>query len=344
MKKLYCLLIILSAVALVNAQTVLTFEDHAPQPGDQHHFVISQNVAAGSEGVAQVWDFSHLNQKNELISTMHQTDQSVEGASMYINEFRNKFYFRVNESIVEEFGIVSCGNNTIQLEKPAVKMVFPFRYGDVYENEFHGYTMAGERRVDIVGTDQHEADAYGTLILPGDVEVPNVLRLKSTRTRIYGSCNNASTTTTYRWYAQDVRYPLLTIIKQENGEQSKYIRTAYHAKAKEALDKARERKQESKGGISTAKLGNTDVAVEIFPSPFESYFDIHYRINEKTEVVIALFNNNGQKIRSENMGIQEPGEYVHRINNLDESLSSEMLFINVVTDYEVINTKVVKSK
>ncbi len=344
MKKLSFVLLSLFSFVYLSSQTVLTYENHALTPGDQHHFILTENAEEGPNGTDQIWDFSWLKATGELFSKMHETDLNVSGANMFIDEFGNKFYFNVSKSIIEEYGIVSCGDNKIQYEKPAVKMVFPFRYGDIYNNDFHGYTTSGNQKTSISGTDKHEADAFGTLILPGNIKISDVLRLKSTRTRIYGSCNSISTTT-YRWYSENVRYPLLTIIKQEHGEQKNYVRTAYYANAKQDIEESLARKEKTKQNVETFIQSQGDnTFVKAFPSPFETYVEILYRIVERTNIVIEIFNNNGRKIHSINKGVQEPGVYTHRINEEDISLSTEMLHINVLTNNEILKTKVIKSK
>ena len=73
-------------------------------------------------------------------------------------------------------------------------------------------------------------DAYGSLILPNNITVENVLRVKQSRTFDNGNGNSLQEIT-YRWYSTDVRYPILVIIKYVTATSSNIAEVAMYAHA-----------------------------------------------------------------------------------------------------------------
>ncbi|MCK7537571.1 MAG: hypothetical protein MZV63_44760 [Marinilabiliales bacterium] len=59
-------------------------------------------------------------------------------ANTVLEEFGVKFFFKSNGNIMEQYGTVTA-NTITKYDKPFVKMVFPFDYGDVYSGDFSGY-------------------------------------------------------------------------------------------------------------------------------------------------------------------------------------------------------------
>jgi hypothetical protein len=57
-------------------------------------------------------------------------------ANTILEEFETKFYFRASNDKIEQFGSVSKNNTITKYDKPFVKMVFPFNYGDTYSGNF----------------------------------------------------------------------------------------------------------------------------------------------------------------------------------------------------------------
>ncbi len=341
MKNLYCYLILsIGFLTSIQAQISLTRESHGLNPGDKHHFkLVKNNVDVGPAGPNQEWNFSGLEITGDLTSFMLDASETPRGeelpdANTVIEEFNNKFYFNVNDNIIEQYGVISCGNSILRFDKPFVKMIYPFTYGNTYEGEFSGtyVNKEGKEGSKISGWYKLDADAYGTLILPGNVRIENVLRLKTTRARVYGNSNEIITTT-YRWYAKDVRYPLLSIIKRKSGEETKGIRTAYYADAESSKEKDKDKEK------SVDKQGT--IVLNYYPNPYSDEFTLEYKLEVDGKVQIELFNNAGQKAVDLINKNQQKGFYSLNVDADDEGMKPGLYHIRVSLDNKIIATETI---
>jgi hypothetical protein len=343
MKKIvFSVFIILVSTGFVFSQISLTSQNHSPVAGDNHHFIIANNVAPGEGGANMSWDFSALTKSRELISHMRQSQDvekanEIENATLVIQEWDNKFVFNVKENRVEQVGLVTCGNAVIKYDQPFVKMNFPMTYGDVREGEFGGVIENGTSSTIIKGYYKLEIDGYGKIKLPGDIEVDNVIRLRTTRSRTYGKCGQ-STTITYRWYCEDVRYPLLTIIVHENGAEEKTIQTAYYADLKKDLDKAREEK------ALKSLLASEEVQLTVFPNPYEDEFSVSYLLEESSNVTIQILNNTGGIVLTKEMGTQDEGQYIYKVDSKTLGMKAGVYYVKLIVNDNVQTQKVVPVK
>lgn len=275
-----------------NAQTKLTYKNHAYIVGDKHDFFIAQNVNEGKDGANVTWDFSGLIPSGSLTSYMLDpaatpNGLNVKGSNLALVENENTFYFNVSKSGLAQNGSLT-GNSLASYDKPFEKLKFPFAYGDVAKGDYSGAAGADKNTTDISGSYKVEGDAWGTLILPNGV-YNNTLRVKQTRTYKY---NNGTETTeiTYRWYTSSVRYPLLVIIKYDNNGSSSVIKVAYFAHyTNENLKDASE----------PLNAGNvSDNTVTISPNPVVDHITVNYKLNDKSKVSIDLYDASGVLIKN----------------------------------------------
>jgi hypothetical protein len=334
--------LIFSIAGAVQAQTVLKYQSHALQSGDNHHFKICENVKPGSSGANQIWDFSDLVDQEDLVSHMliasDQDDaNNFPASNVVIEEFGNNFFFEVEDNIVKQYGLQTKSNSIIKYDEPFVKMVFPFSYGDTYQGPFSGQIINGTYTNSVTGNYNLEADAYGTIILPGDITVKDVIRLKTTRTMSYGNCG-ASTSITYRWYCDNVRYPLLTIITHVSGKQEKTTRTAYYAD----LDEIKDKNEQPKEGGSFVK--GQKINLNVYPNPFSKEANLKYKLKKQANVVIKLYNNKGKEVLTVVDQKQEKGQYTEVITEKSSDLPAGLYTLKAVVDNEVITKQIIKIK
>jgi len=93
-------------------------------------------------------------------------------------------------------------------------MKYPFGYENNFSGSFSGsYEYASVPTGTISGTYTVEADAFGTLILPGDKQFETTLRVKTVKEYETEFSNSTQEVRiiTYRWYNQAHRYPLLVL-------------------------------------------------------------------------------------------------------------------------------------
>ncbi len=337
MKKIFTITILLIGFVLNGwGQIALRSENHAIKPGDKHHFRLANKVDEGTAGPNQVWDFSGLKIEGDLTSYMLDAQQTPKGklipeANAVIQEGPNNFYFRVSKNVIEEYGLTSS-NAVYRYDQPLIKIKFPFHYGDQCQGQFRG-TDVNNSGVHLNGVYKIEADAYGTLILPGNTTIKNVLRLKSTRTDTAG--NSSNTTVTYRWYSSDVRYPLLTIIKYENAGKSNTAVTAYYADAGNI----------SKSSPSTSEenlVSNEDIKLSVFPNPYSETANINYQLFKQNYVKIEIIDNIGKTVCTLVNQNQTEGQYTKTFVATDYGQKQGLYFVRITVGDNVVVKKIIK--
>lgn len=341
MKKILIFSILFGSFALSSqAQFLMKSNSHILRAGDEHYFNITNNIDPGLAGASLIWDFSNLESKSTLTSYMYSAYTSTNSidipkANTVLEEFETKFYFKTSDDIIELYGTVSKNNTITKYDKPFVKMVFPFNYGDSYSGDFSG-TIEGANnyKTNITGTYLLEADAFGTLILPGNVTYKNVFRIKTVNEQCYNnkSCNCA--TISYKWYSYDIRYPLLTIIQSKTSKGTKTFRTAYYSKAKNNTD------QENKG----FKLESENIKAKIYPNPFMDEFNLDYTITNDSDIRIEMYDNSGKKVISIQKPNQKSGNYTEIIKSDKIGNQLGIFHIRIIAGNNIVSKTVIRGE
>lgn len=341
MKKIIITSILIGSFIISSqAQFLMKSSTHILQSGDEHYFNIADNVDPGLSGQNQVWDFSNLKQKSTLTSYMYSAFNSTNSADIpeantILEEFETKFYFKTSDNIVEQYGTVTKNNTITKYDEPFVKMVFPFNYGDTYSGSFSG-TIEGANnyKAFFTGTYLLEADAFGTLILPGNIIFKNVFRIKTVKEQCTNNyaCNCA--TISYKWYSYDIRYPLLTIIQTKSTKSTKTFRTAYYSKAKENNNQ----------GNKSFSLESENIKAKIYPNPFMDEFNIDYTIMNDYDIRIEIYDNSGRKISSVHKPNQTAGNYTETIKSDKIGNQLGMFHIRIIAGDEVVSKTVIRGE
>jgi hypothetical protein len=221
MKKIIALL---TAIVLTGticfSQTELTYASHALLNGEDNPMSYCEYMEPGTFGPNVSWDFSELQFKKAFTGYLTNSQLTDNGsafplANTELAEFNSRFYFDVNENQIEQYGYSSAdGRSRIYYETPFIKMKYPFVYGDDYSGSFSGsYEYASVPTGTISGNYTIEADAFGTLILPGGKQFESTLRVKTTKSyeTVFSNSTQEVVIVTYRWYNQIHRYPLLVL-------------------------------------------------------------------------------------------------------------------------------------
>ncbi len=324
----------------VGAQFAMTFETHALRAGDNHHFIIADNnLSEGVAGSNVTWDFSALTSNSDLTSHMLKASDTpagkdIEDANTVIQEWESKFYFKVSKDKVEEFGVAACGNSIIEYDEPFVKMVFPFRYGDVYEGTFSGNSTNASSQTPILGSYRLELDAYGTLILPNGT-VKNVVRLKEIRSEAFGNCGGVNNIT-YRWYCKKVRYPLLTVIESVNGDKTQIVRVAYYGDLEKNLKSTDEE--------SSDLLMNEEITLSTQPNPYSTSFTLNYNLPKSAQVRIDIIDNTGKLVNTLVNTSQESGAYSYEVLAAEKGMQPGLYYLKILVNEQLLNYKVIQIK
>jgi hypothetical protein len=337
MKKISTLTIFLFGIILSSwSQIPLSYENQAIHIGDQHHFRLANMAEEGPAGPNQVWDFSSLKIQGDLTSYMIDALLTPNGtkipeATSVIKEGESNFYFSVSKSDIKEYGLASC-NSVYRYDQPLTKIKFPFRYGDHSQGVFHGSDV-NNAAIQLNGTYQIEADAYGKLILPDNVVISNVLRLKSTRTDLMN--NTSNTTITYRWYCADVRYPLVTIIKYVNKGNAQTSLTAYYADAGSIA-------KNSKKSGETEWLANDNFKFSAYPNPYTETININYYLYKQSDVNISIADNMGRTVHTLVNLTQDEGQYTKSFTGKDFGLNAGVYIVRIKVNGKVETAKIIQ--
>jgi hypothetical protein len=199
-----------------------------------------------------------------------------------------------------------------------MKLKFPVRYGDHVSGEYSGVQESGQSSIPVSGTYDVSADAYGTLLLPGNVTIDDVIRVKQVKT-INNSNGKPSSEITYRWYASNIRYPLLVIIKMENSGQSSLIETAYYAHAGNSYKSA-------PLSIDDGVIGSSKF--EVYPNPFKDQLNLKYTLDHDMKVSIDLYDNLGRLVKNIQSPVRlESGEHTLSFGVNENGLESGVYYV-----------------
>jgi Secretion system C-terminal sorting domain len=316
------------------AQTEITYHNQSIRIGDSHHFTLAEVAGEGFSGPNQIWDFTSLKATGEMTSLMLNPSETVDGtlfpeSNAVIKEFDNNFYFKVSDSEILDEGFASKGV-AFKYDKPLVKLKFPLIYGSIEKGEFEGSNL-NSPGVTQKGTYQITVDAFGKLLLPGNITFDDVVRLKSVRTEISGNSNNS--VIAYRWYTTNVRYPLLTIIKSETGGKSVQMVTAYYS-----------------GTSSVQKIAQADdhsstdaeIFFSVYPVPFSEELNIEYNLSKLSSVKIELLDNYGELVKTIVDEKQVQGQHKETFSGQQPILADGNYYIRVLIDGKEWVKKIIK--
>ncbi len=274
MKKTHAFLFIIGIFfpQFIFPQYILLKELNHPRGGD----VLSKQQVAfkdpGRSGKDVLWDFSQLTpvEREQLVlpqplgqidwkninvaSLAVQTRESHRLVSYWLDEYRNQVtgseqehLFRYNPS-GDSLLVWGYENPGIRIENslPEVWLRYPLAFKDKFSSYFCGNGLFYEQTdVTVMGLLEVEADAYGTMILPGGDSLQNVLRVTSLKTQlddrqplVYKNIKKEKSTEdsvkialkknkdkiyteVIRWYAEGYRYPVFETWKTYTDKQGK---------------------------------------------------------------------------------------------------------------------------
>lgn len=200
---------------LIGDQTEIAWCDNPTEPGDA--------------GMNVTWDFSGLNEVEELVFDYVEPASTVFGyafpnASLcgVDDENNHSFY-----SLTDGFLTVEGYAGYVEGETDSLKIVYsdaeqyipiPFEFGDSHSDAFAGSSELLGFTANIDGEVSFEADAYGTLILPNGTYT-NVIRYHLTREQQTSVLGQTSTSTKeqWGWMSADHRFWLCLMETNNDG-------------------------------------------------------------------------------------------------------------------------------
>jgi hypothetical protein len=292
-KSIILICTLLAGYSLMAQKVVLNRESHAFGLNEENHMKIVSYVDPGSAGENQLWDLSELSFTKDLKGTVVESfTEDIENifpeSNIVLNEFGNRFFFRLEENSLKNYGMISKdGNYSIKFDKPCVKMKYPFQYGDLISGDYNGSIRVSGNETPLHGVYRVMADGYGKLILPDGIEISNTLRVRSFRSYKVESQNPyVNEIITYRWYTLNARYPVAVVqeIKNTIGGKTSVTRRAAYKDNKLLSDV---NQSDNKGFNSKTK---------IYPNPAAGKLTIDYSVESESDVLIELYSNDGKKL------------------------------------------------
>lgn len=339
MKKLLLLSVVACAlVSVVFSQTVITKNVHALLVGENNPMSICSYADPGAEGADVTWDFSELEFKHSFTGYLNQSATTEHGpsfpdANVELSEFDSRFYFKISNDKIEQYGYSSAsGNSKVHYSTPFVKIKYPFAYGDSYTGIYNGESfISGTKQSDITGWYSVEADAYGTLILPGNSIYNNTIRIRTEKSYVneYSSISQDITIITYRWYSTTHRYPLLVLteITTITGDRE-YLKTqaAYNNNAVISVE--------------NAFADN----FSLYPNPVTTgELTLQFDAMIEGALHMEIFDLNGRLLKSKNLSVEqgsqqsyvltddiagfEPASYVLVVTNGNDRISMNFTIV-----------------
>jgi len=317
----------------------MTYKSHGLIADEINSMKLTKFVDPGMGGYNQVWDFTNLKITKDFKGTVENSVYSKNynklfNTNVVLKEFSNQFYFKGNENSLELYGVAVRENLIYKFNKPFVKMKYPFGYGDSFSGTYGGEYLSKNSSGEIDGTYLVEADGYGTLLLPNNLKVENVLRVKTTRSYV-NTINKRSykiSIVTYRWYSENERFPLLVLI--ENGyENSSKATKSYQAAYRSDLSVIAQ-----PTSISNSLTNNS---FNLYPNPFASNATINFSVKNTSDVVLDIYNISGEKLMTIIDQQYNTGNYSINISKSSLNIPAGSYYLKIQLGNEFTTQKII---
>ncbi len=348
MKKTLLSVIAISLFVIGNAQVVIDYYSHAPIAGDAISFSQAQFVQPGNSGRNITWDFSNV-EFLKVYKTSFQFQAGDEDAQKFsikptniLEENGTKYFHLLTQNSYTNVGNLNP-DFSVDYSQPMTRMMYPFEYSNNYDGNIKAIALYKENmHIDISGTYSITADAYGVMVLPGNVK-KNVLRVKQYSKTVEASmCSDIHIESTrYSWYSAEDRYPIMTTIIQE------YIYTNGNIVNKEETwINNNVLQQPQVAGIENIQSGNQtqELKFNVFPNPFKESVQITFTLPEASDVSIAVYGIIGNKVSTVQQKIAtKAGSYSYNLNDSELNLKPGLYFVRLEVDGKTYTAKIVKN-
>ena len=327
-------------ISSVEAQITLTYKSHAPTEFTSVTKQRGQFMGFGEKGENITWDFSELNCSKAytgdiVASGLTEKAALFPTANVSVLEGSKVFYHELTNEQFSYNGLVGS-QSVIYFDEPIIKMKYPFAYGDSFESKFSGHGIYNSSiNSNFKGEYSFEADAFGTLILPGNLIITNVLRVKQTRHTVeVTACSHTETTNEkYLWYSQHDRSPILAVTQttvNSTGKKPKSTRATYY-------------NDNPKSVTAIANIKKTITKLSTYPNPFTQNITLEFTLAEMAnKISIAVYDIRGQEITRIN---HKPTVGLNHviINSRENGIVSGIYYVQIATPNDAILTKIIKA-
>ena len=250
--------IIISLMTMaIQAQNVLTKATNGYIGTGRH--MVQQVRCVGSQNDSRCWDFSNLESVTPKYTVWHVDKEDSLLQTLVIERGTRYTYCMKGDSLLIS-GYRSRLSEICYDEQEAY-LLFPMTVGDSIQGIFHGRGTYGDKMaMRHYGDYKTKADAIGTILLPDNDSIQNVLKVHTDRliSNSYYPITQLDSLAPYtadsvamylqtdtaiirasidRWYAPGYRYPVIETRKiVEGNEDSQLSQTIYYPKDQQETD------------------------------------------------------------------------------------------------------------
>lgn len=339
------LLLAFSALPMIGfSQFKLTPQTHGFVPEQENPMVLTKYMNPGKAGRNATWDFRDLEIGTSFVGNINQTlntkcFSTFSQSTTVLEEFGNMFVFNGTEKSLEQLGFMSnTGTTVIKYSKPFVKMKYPFTFKNSYSGDFEGEYIINNKSVGSqIGVYSVTADAKGTLLLPANRGLTNVMRVKEIRNYdqiVSGSKVNIETTT-YRWYVENHRFPVLVLISNtcfmSDGKSSTSHLAAYNSNV-----------------ISPINAQPNDVnvlsitGINVYPNPYKDKINISFVLTDDSDVNLSIYDITGKLVKELCNGVKGAGEKKYAFSAKENGMNAGAYIVRLEINGEQITRKIIE--
>lgn len=343
MKKTLLFALAIFTYAGLMGQTTLKYQTHGLVADQINDMVITKYVEPGNSGKNVTWDFRDLEVTKDFTGQVENANMTKGGAlfnnsNVVLQEFNNLFFFDANKKGIIQHGYMSAsGRVSISYDIPFVKMQYPFTYGSSFSSPFSGTYNQMENAIGVIqGTSTVEGDAIGTLLLPNNRVLENALRVKEVKAYEQNLNNRPYNivTTTYRWYVENHRFPVLVLISStieyESGKSYTSTQAAYNANVVAP----------SEGSLMDIYVG--DISLDAYPNPYKEFVTFRISLEDDAKINLSVYDVSGRKLTTLKKGIAYAGINEYTFSGKEMGLGSGTYIAKLMINGKVMSKRVVE--
>jgi hypothetical protein len=367
--QLFILIFLLIHPLILSAQNILRSEQNQPRVDDRLVKELVEYYHPKETGEGLVWDFSRIRtEDNHVVSYFSRDDRGLIGAENGALLF---YAFSGDSMLLQGY---ENATNLVRYHSPGLWLKFPVVYGSSSGSEFNGRGKHDDRLESLVrGRIQTVADALGSLILPGNDTLSNVIQvhIRKTETTCYSPLSSGfdidrTIETTawgeelqnadrivadiYQWYEEGYRYPVFETVESYRsiGEKQFSLRkeTYFYHPAEQVYalkeDTVNRRVLETKRANRKTPNGLDKGNIHSFysyPNPVKDRLNIDFSLGKEADIQIQLIDSNGNTLYQ--TPVKKQAGASHETIDMSSYPVGNYLII-LSTDKEKISKKIVK--
>ncbi|MBK9285192.1 MAG: T9SS type A sorting domain-containing protein [Sphingobacteriaceae bacterium] len=297
MKKIYLTLCSVLLCAISNAQT-LTALANEPSQGDVNSKkkydsvgVVPKNTGAGLN-----WDFGAFTQTTVNAISTYSNAGSIPSASNFPGstlvelQGADKLFWKSVASPTPQFellGMEQVSGVVLSYTNSAKVIEWPVAMGYSVTDFYSGTLSVGGNTGTVDGTITTQATGTGSLNLPGNFPMNNILQIKMTQTLqllvpSFGYTNDINSTD-YSYYQTGQKFPLVTVSYERETET--IVTPTVNFTVKIHVNNA---------VLTGLNEKNFDATFQIFPNPAKDAFHVNLYNNSNEDSFIEIYSVTGK--------------------------------------------------